>query len=247
MSGETGVRRRILVVDDDRAMVRTLCDILALRGWEVRGAHSGEQAVAAIEREPFQAVLMDVKMPGLDGVEAFKAMKAKRPGIRVALMTAYSAQDLIHEAQREGALRVVLKPVDLAAVLPLLEESLEEARPVLVVDGERAFLQTLADALRLRGYQVVTAGSLDAALDRLEQAAPAAVLLHLRLDNLEPRDSVLAIRRLSPAVTLILYSGDRTAIDATRTTLPSGWVYAYLEKPFPVERLTGLLDALARG
>ena len=245
MSPVPDMRRRILVVDDERAMVKTLTDILRLRGWEVGGAHSGTEAVAAIEREAFDAVLMDIKMPGLDGVAAFKAMKARRPGIRVVLMTAYTAQDLMEEAEREGALRVVPKPVDFAVVLPLLEETLRQSRPVLVVDSEPAFLKTLADALRARGYDAVAAQGLDAAIDRLEAAAPAVVLLHLRLDHIEPEESVVAIRRLSPAVTLILYSGDRSALDATKRTLPSDWVYAYLEKPFAVERLTGLLDELA--
>jgi DNA-binding NtrC family response regulator len=236
--------RRILVVDDERAMVKTLSDILRLRGWEARGAHSGTDAVAAIEREPFDAVLMDIKMPGLDGVAAFKAMKARRPGIRVVLMTAYTAQDLMHEAEREGALRVVPKPVDLGLVLPLLEESLRASHPVLVVDSEPAFLKTLSELLRARGYQTVVAAGLDAAIERLEEEAPGVVLLHLRLDHIEPRESIVAIRRLSPAVTLILYSGDRSALDATKSALPSDWVYAYLEKPFAVERLTGLLDEL---
>ena len=235
---------RILIVDDERAMVKTLADILRLRGWEVRGAHSGTEAVDAITREPFDAVLMDIKMPGLDGVAAFKAMKARRPGIRVVLMTAYTAHDLIRAAEREGALRVVSKPVDLAAVLPVLEESLSRSRSVLVVDGEPAFLKTLADMLRARGYDAVAADGLDAAVDRLEATAPAVVLLHLRLDHIAPQDSVVAIRQLSPAVTLILYSGDRSALDATRAALPSDWVYAYLEKPFAVERLTELLDDL---
>jgi DNA-binding NtrC family response regulator len=236
--------RRILVVDDERAMVKTLADILRQRGWEVHGAHSGTEAVAAIERDPFDAVLMDIKMPGLDGVAAFKAMKARRPGIRVVLMTAYTAHDLIAEAEREGALRVVPKPVDLATVLPLLEERLRHSRSVLVVDSEPAFLKTLAESLRAHGYDAVAAASLDTAIDRLEEAAPAVVLLHLRLDHIAPEDSVVAIKQLSPAVTLILYSGDRSALATTKTALPSDWVYAYLEKPFAVERLTGLLDEL---
>ena len=100
----------------------------------------GETWLVTCSLEQFDAVLMDIKMPGLDGVAAFKAMKARRPGIRVVLMTAYTAHDLIREAEREGALRVVSKPVDLAAVLPVLEESLSRSRSVLVVDGGRGVL-----------------------------------------------------------------------------------------------------------
>ena len=61
-------------------MVRTLIDIVRLQGWNPDGAHSGEEAVEAVRENAYQAVLMDVRMAGINGVDAFKAMKALRPG-----------------------------------------------------------------------------------------------------------------------------------------------------------------------
>src|SRR5690242_10914768 len=110
---------RALVVDDDRMLARTLADVLELKGWTVELANSGAEAVNVVARETFDVVLMDIKMPGMDGVDAFKAMKASHPDIRVILMTAYTAEDRIGEAQREGVLRVLSKPVDIASLLAL--------------------------------------------------------------------------------------------------------------------------------
>ena len=111
---------KILVVDDDPAMVRTLCDILALRGFETHGVHSGADAVAATRDSHFPTVLMDIRMPGMDGVTAFKAMKDASPATRVVLMTAHTAPELIAEAEQAGAIRVMSKPIDMKALLELL-------------------------------------------------------------------------------------------------------------------------------
>jgi two-component system response regulator HydG len=115
------VNRRILVVDDDRTMVRTLCDIFRLRGWEPDGVYSGEEAIEAGNTVTYGAVLMDIKMGGIDGVTAFKAMKQRDPGARVVLMTAHTSPEVIEDAHRAGALEVMSKPVDLTSLMVLLE------------------------------------------------------------------------------------------------------------------------------
>src|SRR5258708_13677781 len=100
------MNRRVLVVDDDRFMVRTLSDVLRLRGWEVGRAHSGAEAVELVSGRAFDVVLMDVKMPGMDGVAAFKAMSAFIPDIRVLLMTAYSPHPRPHDPQLSAPLPI---------------------------------------------------------------------------------------------------------------------------------------------
>jgi DNA-binding NtrC family response regulator len=115
------MRPRILVVDDDREMVRTLCDILRLHGWETGEAYSGEEALELQREHEYPCVLMDIKMPGIDGISAFKAMKEAFPNCRVILMTAHGLPDVMARAAREGPYRVVPKPLDLPALLALLD------------------------------------------------------------------------------------------------------------------------------
>lgn len=109
--------RRILVVDDDAQMVRTLCDILALHGWAPEGCTDAARAVAAVEQAPYDAVVMDVLMPGINGVQAFRAMRRARPGLRVVLMTAFAASDLLMEAEREGVNRIFPKPFEVSSLV----------------------------------------------------------------------------------------------------------------------------------
>lgn len=88
------------------------------------------------------------------------------------------------------------------------------------------------------------AAGLDDALEKLKGRAPAAVVLDLRLDSIAPRDCVVAIKEMSPAVCLILYSGSGGALEETAAAVPSSWVYATLRKPFPPQRLVELLDEI---
>jgi DNA-binding NtrC family response regulator len=236
--------KRILIVDDDRQMVRTLSDILRLRGWEVDGVFSGEEGVDAVAAQHFDAVLMDVRMTGMTGVDALKAMKARRPELHVILMTAYAANELLAEAERQGALRVLSKPVALPGLIELLEQAVTEARRILIVDDDPDFLQTLSGILRMRNYEVLVATGLEDALTRLQEASPAAVVLDLRLEHLDPRDSILAIKHVSPAVALILCSGHGPALEDVTASLPRSLVYASLHKPFQPEHLMELLDEI---
>jgi DNA-binding NtrC family response regulator len=211
---------------------------MGLHGWEAKGVTDGRQALAAVEREPFAAVLMDVRMPGLNGVETFRAMRAMRPDIRVILMTAFAANDLLAEAEREGVLRIFPKPVDVGAVVAMLR--LATGR-ILVVDDDPDYLQTLTDILEEHGFAVARASGLDEALDRLADGPPAVVVLDLHLDAVDPPAAVRAIHQASPGVLFVLYSGHPALLDQTSRAVPASWVRACLQKPFEVR---ALLEAL---
>ena len=110
----------VLVVDDDAGMVDTLVDILSARRYRVETAHSGDAAVAMVRRMPYDAVLMDIQMPGLNGVEALRLMKGLAPGLSVIMMTAFTRDELVEEARQATALTVLPKPLDMDWVLALL-------------------------------------------------------------------------------------------------------------------------------
>ena len=234
--------RRILIVDDEKQMVRTLGDIVRLNGWEADGAYSGEAAVDAVRKRDYSVVLMDVRMAGITGVEALKAMKAIRPAIRVILMTAYTATEILAEAEREGALRILSKPVALAGLLEVLEQATKESRCVLIVDDDAAFLMTLRKLLEQNGYGALTAGTLDEALEMLESGFPTAVVLDLRLDGITAPETVLAIKRVSPSVALILCSGHPAELDGVVSSMSPRLIQASLHKPFAPDALLNILN-----
>jgi DNA-binding NtrC family response regulator len=237
-------RRRILIVDDEVLMVRTLSDILRMKGWDVHGVHNGESALEFLRTttDPVDVVLMDVRMGGMTGVDALRVIREERPNLPVMLMTAYSTAELLAEAERQGAVRILSKPLLISGLLSMLETITDPPRRVLVVDDNHAYLATIADILQKHGYVTLRADSLGPALALLAEREPAVVLLDMRLDSIDPETSVLAIRRVNPTVCLILYSGSEASLRQGEASGVTHNVMATLRKPFPPEALLKLLE-----
>jgi CheY-like chemotaxis protein len=114
------VETRVLIVDDEQNIRRTLSDILEEEGCEVATADSGEQAVELCGRHSFDYVVLDVRMPGMDGVEVFRHLRAAANDTPVILMSAYSVDQVQREALQEGALAFLRKPLDVEKLVGLI-------------------------------------------------------------------------------------------------------------------------------
>ncbi|HEY4219575.1 MAG TPA: response regulator [Gemmatimonadaceae bacterium] len=236
--------RRILIVDDEVLMVRTLSDILRMKGWDVHGEHTGEAALEFLRTttDKIDVVLMDVRMGGMTGVDALRVIREEKPDLPVMLMTAYSTAELLAEAERQGAVRILSKPVLISGLLSMLETITDPPRRVLVVDDNHAYLATIAEILQAHRYVTFRADSLGSALQLLAAREPGVVLLDMRLDGVDPETSVLAIRKVNPSVCLILYSGSEASLRQGEESGISSNVMATLRKPFPPETLLKLLE-----
>jgi len=102
----------ILIVDDDKTHRIMLKTMLMQWGWQVEEADDGITAIEAVHNMPFDAILMDVRMARLDGIEALRQIHAYNPAIPVVIMTAYSSVDAAVEAIKIGAHDYLTKPLD---------------------------------------------------------------------------------------------------------------------------------------
>lgn len=235
------MKGRALIVDDDRGMVATLADILELDGWTAERAHSGEEALERARRQLPDVVVMDIKMGGMNSVETLRALRRLAPDLKVVLMTAFSAAELLEEAVEAGAVTVLPKPLRPNALTELLATLVNRPPRVLVVDDDPDFLTTLSDAVEQAGYEVVRAASLDEAVDRLAAHEVRVILLDMILPGSDPHETVVAIREASPSAAFIFFSGYEQVLERANRTFEGEWVRACLHKPFPIERL---LEAL---
>ncbi len=103
---------RILVVDDEWAMQEALRDWLREDGYEVGLASSGEEAIVKAKQKNWEVILLDLKMPGMDGLEALKRLKEVNPEAEILMMTAYATVDTAVQAMKEGAFDYLVKPFD---------------------------------------------------------------------------------------------------------------------------------------
>jgi len=119
---------RVLVVDDE-SDVRAVCKRgLSQLGYDVREAGSGAEAVALAAETPFDLVVLDFKMPGMDGLETFRAIKAQLPEVIGVMITAYAAVDNAVEAVNLGLSAFVLKPFKLLDLQNAVQEALDKHR-----------------------------------------------------------------------------------------------------------------------
>ena len=140
------VKASILVVDDEIHLADTLADVLNAKGYNVSVANDGFTAVALTRKTSFDIVLMDIKMPGMNGVEAYKQIKKAKPETRAIMMTGYSVEHLVKEATREGAYVVMNKPIDIGRLLEVIRLLTSEASNT-VAEGDPAICETTKDAL----------------------------------------------------------------------------------------------------
>jgi CheY-like chemotaxis protein len=107
----------ILVVDDNPSMADSLADILEIKGFTVRAAASGKEALEILREGPVDFLLTDVKMPEMNGLDLYRATRKLYPRLITVFMTAYAADDLIQQGMAEGVKTVLTKPLDIKFLL----------------------------------------------------------------------------------------------------------------------------------
>ena len=122
---------RILVVDDEAAMRESLKDWLMEDGYEVDLASGGEDAIAMALGQNYEVILLDLKMPGMDGLEALERLKEIRPEADIIMMTAYATIDTAVQAMKQGAFDYLVKPFDPDQIEMLIKKIVEHKELVL--------------------------------------------------------------------------------------------------------------------
>lgn len=104
---------RVLLVDDEESYVDTLKKRLSRRGLSVLTANSGEAALAILADNPMDVVLLDVKMPGMDGMEALTRIKEAHPRVEVIMLTGHANVDVAIRGMEQGAFDYLMKPAEM--------------------------------------------------------------------------------------------------------------------------------------
>jgi DNA-binding response OmpR family regulator len=120
---------RILIVDDDRDHAESIADVLVARQCEVDLAGSGEECVAKFREMPFELVFMDIKLPGMNGVDALFECKKIQPQAKIMLMTGFSLEQLVARGLTGGALGILRKPFLMKEVFDVLTQLADSAAP----------------------------------------------------------------------------------------------------------------------
>jgi DNA-binding NtrC family response regulator len=231
---------RILVVDDQAGMRVTMQKILAKNGYEVVLAEDGTQALKAVAAQKIDVIFMDIKMPGLSGVETFLKIKQINPKLPVIMMTAFAVEEEIRRAIQNGAYCVVNKPFDMNRVLELISACLDQRSLVLVVDDEVHQRQLMTDVLSMHNFRVVTVETGEACMRALSEKGFQVILLDMNLPGIDGLEVLRQVKSIRPDVPVIMISANSE--DQLLQKALSAGSMAYLRKPFSIEHLLKLLD-----
>lgn len=118
----------VLVVDDETDLVDLLVERLRSRGYDAVGTTSGDEALAVCEHRPFDVAIVDLKMPGLDGMEVMQRLKMIHPFTEVVILTGHGTTDSALAAGKLDAFRYLLKPVEFDTLVTAVDEAAAHRR-----------------------------------------------------------------------------------------------------------------------
>jgi len=121
-------QKNILVVDDDKSARTTFSSVLRKEGYRVTAVENGYEAIKAIAEESFDLALVDLRMPGLDGIKVLEKIKSRRPETRVIIYTGYGSVTTAVEAMRKGAADYLNKPFSPQELKAGVKKGLENGR-----------------------------------------------------------------------------------------------------------------------
>lgn len=233
---------RVLIVDDEKNLRFTLSEILKEEGYLVDTAATGEEAISMCTANLYDVVLLDVRMPGMDGVAVFRELRRHHEAARVILMSAYTVDDLKRAALDEGAIAFLAKPLDIQKVIALVGEVKETT--ILVVEPDEVSATSVRDTLRQHNYRVTVVSTAHDALELVEQIRFDVILIDAALPVMNGLELYLAIKKITPQAVAVMVTNleaefERIAQEAVRQT-----AYTILRKPLDLDELLSLLERI---
>jgi DNA-binding NtrC family response regulator len=222
----------------------TLGGILEDKGHNVVMVENGYQAIEAVKKTVFDVIFIDIKMPGINGVQTFREIKKIDPKAVVIMMTAYSVEDLLKEALEEGAYATIYKPFDVDKIITIIEEVLHEKTLILVVDDRFSDRETLKTILEDKGYRVTTAMDGTEAIEMVKSKHYDIIFLDVVLPGIDGVETFERVKGIDPEVTVIMMTG-YTEEDLVRKAVSEG-AYTCIYKPFNMEKLIELVEGISR-
>lgn len=139
---------KILLVDDEKDFLDVMSERIEARGMEVTKADSAAKALEQVASEGYDAIVLDLMMPGMDGLETLKAIKEKNPDLQVILLTGHATVEKGIEAMKLGALDFVEKPADMDKLTKVIKKA--QAKKMVII--EKRMEQKVKEIISHKGW-----------------------------------------------------------------------------------------------
>jgi DNA-binding NtrC family response regulator len=240
---------RVLLVDDDLDFLDATARALSRRGFEVSVAEDGTGALESARRKPFDVVVLDVRMPGMDGAEVFRELRQTTPALPVIMLTGHGNVQQAYEVSRQGVFEYLTKPCDIDKLVKVARRAYEQTRAsaaspgsvrVLLVDDDPEFTEALSITLRRRGFDVTASNRGDEAVGLAAKHAFDVAVVDLVMPEMDGLEVLKRVKRAQPRLEVLMLTGHPSVRQAIEG-LADG-AFDFLVKPPSIEALVAQLN-----
>ncbi|MBT6230402.1 MAG: response regulator [Candidatus Scalindua sp.] len=239
-------KRKVLVVDDNIDFCENIIQILESNGYEAIGVHDGFKALETVENNGIDLVLMDVRMPTMDGVETFKKLKVISPEIPVIMITAHTENGRIREALRNGASGAFEKPLDIERLKCSMKKAIPNGAKIMIVDGNKKSSAGMMDLLSENKYQGIAVFDGNAAIQKAREISFDIIIMDMKLPDMNFLEVYNTICDIRPKAIVIIIMENREKMGAVEQSLQDN-VYVCLEKPLDMDHLLRVIQDELKG
>ena len=229
--------RRILVVDDNIDYCEGIIDFLEMEGFDAIGVHDGFKALETVMEEEFDMVLMDVRMPGMDGVETFQKLKEVSPETPTILMTAFAVESRIREALRNGVFGAFQKPVDNERLICSINKTFSGGVLIMIAEDDKELCSSILGKFAEKGFLGVVARNQETALLRASEKSFDFIILNANHKDINVIEVYQKISDFRPDVNIILITDDKKKTENLIGQSSEKDVCAIFEKPVNIDNL----------
>ncbi len=227
---------KILIADDEEGLRLSMAGIMEFEGHDVVTANDGREAIEQVRKGSFDIAFLDIRMPGINGVDTFREVKKLSPETVVVMMTGYAVNELIREALQEGAYACVNKPFDMERIIDTIKE-VSKKPFVMVIDDDSDLCSLLRDRFKDNGFNVVTRASGEEGIETALRRVPDVIFLDVVMDGM---DGIATLKKLKeqfgdrcPKVVIMSSYNDPKKFEEARSLGAA----ACMQKPLDMKRL----------
>jgi len=236
---------KVLVVDDEKIIRDFFGRLLSLQGLEVIEAEDGYKASELAKGNKFDLYFIDVRMPGMDGLETFRQIRQVHPEAQVVMMTGYALDNILEQAQKEGASGSIRKPFAIGEIKGIVEkaarEKNKEAANTLVIDDDQAVLNFFGNFLKVKNQKYSLINNAKDALELIQREKFNLVFLDLVLKDADGLELYKKIKEILPQAEIVIITGYH---DKAKEIEGKADISGLLYKPFEIEGIIKYIEKI---
>jgi DNA-binding NtrC family response regulator len=241
------VERKIkaLVVDDEKIERDFFKRLLSLLGLDARDAEDGYKAIELVKKDKFDIIFLDVRMPGLNGLETYREIRKIDPEVLAVMITGYAVEDILEQAQKEGVCSAIHKPFDINQIKEVIEkvakEDMKEPLNILVVDDDEAIHHFFSVLLNEKKLKYKIAHDRNEALEAVKKEKFTLIFLDLVLKDVSGLEVLKEIKAIMPQANIVLITGHPQKAEEIKGEIE---VAGCLYKPFDIESIVSCIERI---